>query len=99
MADAPITKPEFGEVAKPDHLGFGTRITGTISPYLDLLATTDSVLQARGGIENLDVYRELLRDDQVRSCLQQRRLAMISRPWSVEQERRTTPARRKPPTP
>ena len=83
MAETPI-KPEFGEVAKPDNLTFGTRISGTISPYLDLLATTDTVLQARGGIENLEVYRELLRDDQVRSCLQQRRLAVISRPWSVE---------------
>ena len=46
------------------------------TPYLALLATSDTVLQQKGGIAHLNVYRELLRDDQVASVWQQRRLAV-----------------------
>jgi len=42
----------------------------------------DTVLVARGA--SLDVYDELLRDDQVRSTLQQRRTAVVSAEWTVE---------------
>lgn len=46
------------------------------TPYIALLATSDTVLQQKGGIAHLNVYRELLRDDQVASVWQQRRLAV-----------------------
>lgn len=54
------------------------------TPYISLLATDDSVLRSKGGIEHLKVYRELLRDDQVASCWQQRRLALTSCETVVE---------------
>ena len=42
----------------------------------------DSVLKSLGG--NLLAYEDVLRDDQVMSTFQQRRLAVISTPWEVQ---------------
>lgn len=42
----------------------------------------DTVLTARG--PTLEVYRELLRDDQVRACFQQRRTALVQAEWKVD---------------
>jgi phage gp29-like protein len=42
----------------------------------------DSVLAARGG--GLELYEEVLRDDQVYSSFQQRRLAVTSREWQID---------------
>lgn len=50
--------------------------------FADLLMPTDSVLKSKGG--TLDIYREVLRDDQVKSTLQQRRTAVTSAPWTVD---------------
>lgn len=50
--------------------------------YADLLMPTDTVLRQKGG--TLDVYREVLRDDQVQSTFQQRRTAVTSSPWTVD---------------
>ncbi|MFN9051422.1 MAG: DUF935 family protein [Pseudanabaena sp.] len=55
-----------------------------VSPYVTLLSATDSVLQQKGGIGNLSVYSELLRDDQVSTCWAQRRLALTSCDTVVE---------------
>lgn len=55
-----------------------------VSPYVTLLSATDSVLQQKGGIGNLSVYSELLRDDQVSTCWGQRRLALTSCDTVVE---------------
>ncbi|MEN8721857.1 MAG: DUF935 family protein [Alphaproteobacteria bacterium] len=67
-------KPELGEVAsisKADHsLGFTTQ-----------LQTDDTVLKGRGG--DYKLYDEVLRDEQVASCLQQRRSGLSARPWDV----------------
>lgn len=55
-----------------------------------LQRSQDSVLVARGGSSSsaLELYEEVLRDDQVSSCFQQRRLAVVSRPWEVKPGRR-----------
>lgn len=42
----------------------------------------DSVLAMRGG--GLEIYEDVLRDPQVFSCFQQRRLAVTSKEWDVE---------------
>ncbi|WP_448218449.1 phage portal protein family protein [Endozoicomonas sp. 2B-B] len=42
--------------------------------YTTLLAHPDSVIQQRG--RDLKLYEEILRDGQVKSCFQQRRLAV-----------------------
>lgn len=42
----------------------------------------DSVLAARGG--GLEIYEDVLRDPQVASTFQQRRLAVVSKEWDVE---------------
>lgn len=47
-----------------------------------LLIPQDSVLNSLGG--NLLAYEEVLRDDQVMSTFQQRRLAVISTPWEIQ---------------
>jgi phage gp29-like protein len=54
--------------------------TGFTEPLI--LQPHDPILRARGF--DLRVYEELLRDDQVQSCFQQRRLATVSREWVVE---------------
>ncbi|MBF0368573.1 MAG: DUF935 family protein [Magnetococcales bacterium] len=54
-------------------------------PYntLGILQPQDPVLQAQGG-GDYTVYEELLRDDQVASTFQQRRLAVTAAPWEVK---------------
>ena len=54
------------------------------TPYIALLTTGDTVLRQKGGIAHLSVYRELLRDDQVASVWQQRRLAVTGCDTVVE---------------
>ena len=44
--------------------------------FVALMTSADTVLNNKGGIGHLNVYRELLRDDQVASVWQQRRLAL-----------------------
>lgn len=72
----PKTAPR-GEFAKEQQ---GTiRIPG----YDDkLVVRDDRVLQQRGG--DLEIYRDLLRDDQVWSTFQQRRDAVIGKEWEVQ---------------
>ena len=70
-------KPEFDELAPPDDVyGAMRRTVTTAAPFTQVLTSTDSVLTQKGGIENLKIYRELLRDDQVASTWQQRRLGL-----------------------
>lgn len=71
-------RPTLGELAPPEdpRQPLQRRAGVAIAPYVTLLATTDTVLQSKGGIENLKVYRELLRDDQVATVWDQRRLAL-----------------------
>lgn len=76
----------MGELAAPeDPLNPLKRsAAGITAPYTQVLQTTDSVLQSKGGIENLRVYRELLRDDQVASVWAQRRLSLTGCDTVVE---------------
>ncbi len=61
--------------------------TASIAVYLDayskIIPNQDTVLMAKGH-GDLKIYQEVLRDDQVKSTFQQRRLAVISKPWIVE---------------
>lgn len=52
-------------------------------PFLKVMANPDQILATKGG-GNFKVYDEVLRDDQVKSTFQQRRLAVVSAPWDVE---------------
>lgn len=61
--------------------GEGNDITRS---YLGPLAEADdSVLRKRGG-GRLDIYKEVLNDDEVKSAFTQRQDAVISREWKVE---------------
>lgn len=72
-------QPEMREVATTTG---GRDITrGYVDPMM-LLRPQDSVLRLRGN-GNYELYREVLRDDQVQACFSQRRLAVISREWEV----------------
>jgi phage gp29-like protein len=74
MSKNPLTK----EIAT---IGGGRDITrGYIQP-LNILDPQDSILASKGG--DYQIYEELLRDDQVASCFQQRRLAVVCREWEV----------------
>lgn len=79
-------RPNLGELAAPEdpRASVRPRVGAQLSPFTTLLHTTDTVLQAKGGIENLKVYRELLRDDQVSSVWDQRRLSLTSCETIVE---------------
>lgn len=73
-------KPEFNQIATT---GDGRDIArGYLDPNL-LQQPLDGVLQLRGGGDYL-IYRDLLRDDQIGSTFQQRRLAVISKEWGVD---------------
>lgn len=69
-------RPQYEELAPPDDPYGVKRRSLSITPFTQVLEPTDSILSAKGGAGNLNVYRELLRDDQVSSVWQQRRLAL-----------------------
>lgn len=72
-------RPELREIATTRD---GRDITrGYVSPF-ELLQPQDSVLRARGQ-GNYEIYREVLRDDQVKATFEQRRLAVVSRETEV----------------
>lgn len=61
--------------------------TAAIGAYLDsyskIISNTDSILQSKGA-NDFKIYQEVLRDDQVKSTLQQRFLSVVSKQWEVE---------------
>lgn len=78
-------KPEFGEIAPAEDPLKPLRLTSlAAAPFATLLQPEDSILRTKGGIENLRIYKELLRDDQVASTWQQRRLSLTSCDTEVE---------------
>jgi len=72
-------KPLQQEMAHDDH-GFAMSYAYTHM----LIQNPDSVLKSRG--PDFKVYDELLRDDQVKSCFQQRRSALTSSTWKIDSE-------------
>lgn len=76
--DAAARRPEMREIATS---GDGRDITLGYFGH-GIRQMTDPILLSRGS--DLSVYEEMLRDDQVHACFQQRRLAVISAEWDVE---------------
>jgi phage gp29-like protein len=76
----PKARPEMREIATTRD---GRDITRGFIDMMMLLAPQDSVLRLRGQ-GNFEIYREVLRDDQVKAVFDQRRLAVVSREWEVE---------------
>lgn len=80
MATAPKPqRPVFDELAPPDDpMRPRLASVSATAPFVSLLQPeqTDSILATRGGAQNLGIYRELLRDDQVTAAWGQRRLAL-----------------------
>ena len=54
-------RPNLGELAAPEdpRAPLKSRIGASMSPFTTMLHTTDTVLQSKGGIENLRVYKEV----------------------------------------
>ena len=77
-ASVPPFQPLFREVSAT---GDGRDITQDYCSPLALRTPQDSVLQGKGG--DYALYEEVLRDDQVASTFQQRRLAVTSAEWGV----------------
>jgi phage gp29-like protein len=71
-------KPDFREIATTQD---GRDITRGYIPNDFLLPPQDTVLRLQGG--NYEIYQDVLRDDQVAACFQQRRTALISKEWVV----------------
>lgn len=77
---AEASRPVLGEIATTRD---GRDITRGYVNALQLLQPQDSVLRLRGG-GNFEIYQEVLRDDQVKTAFEQRRLAVVSKEWAVE---------------
>lgn len=75
---AKAQKAPMIELSKADH---GIQMAKAL--IAGMIENPDSVLRGRGG-GRLDVYRDLLRDDQVKSVFQQRRNAVVQAAWDVE---------------
>lgn len=58
----------------------GRDITRGYVDAMPYVMPTDRMLALAGGLRG---YEEMLRDDQVAACFGQRRLAVVSRPWTV----------------
>jgi len=75
-----LNKPNLGEIAPLSE----TASLGTLlEPYYKILVNQDSVLGTKGA-GDFKIYQEVLRDDQVKSTFQQRRLAVVSKPWTIK---------------
>lgn len=61
----------------------GRDITRGFIDGLELLQPQDSIIVGRGG-GDYKIYEELLRDDQVQSTFQQRRLAVVGREYGIK---------------
>lgn len=86
MATTPKPQqPQMGEIAPPESALYPLRLQSEkTAPFVELLQPEDSVLGSKGGIDNLRIYKELLRDDQVAATWQQRRLGLIKCDMVVE---------------
>lgn len=71
-----MAQPPQGEVVTSYQAGMGV-FTNT------LLTNPDPILASKGG-GNVTLYDELLRDDQIGPCFQQRRRAVTQSEWDVE---------------
>jgi phage gp29-like protein len=78
--------PDMSEIARSEDPASPLRLDSlkAVEPYVTLLEATDTVLQSKGGIGNLSIYSELLRDDQVATTWGQRRLSLTSCDTVVE---------------
>ena len=75
----PIEKPDFNEIAT------AARNRDLFSGYLThsvIMENPDEILKKKGR-GDFTIYEELLRDDQVKSVFQQRRLSLIGKDWEV----------------
>ncbi|WP_084404103.1 DUF935 domain-containing protein [Marinobacterium litorale] len=74
------SRPEMREVATTFD---GRDITrGYVDP-MQIQPSSDSILQLRGA-GDYEIYRQVLRDDQVAGVFQQRQLAITSKEWGVD---------------
>ncbi|BCW89972.1 hypothetical protein sos41_31400 [Alphaproteobacteria bacterium SO-S41] len=71
--------PKLGEVTAGNT---ASDIGAAYVSALETLKPEDPLLAARGG--DLKLYEEVMRDPQVKSCFQQRQLAVVSREWKVD---------------
>lgn len=72
-------RPSMMEIAT---VGSGRDITRGFLPDNMIMAAGDTVLATRGG--DYSIYEDIARDDQVKTCRQQRALALIAKEWAVE---------------
>lgn len=83
--DQTVTPPDLNEVAPIDDPLNPLRLDSyKAANYAQLLTPSDSILRSKGSAQNLTIYRELLRDDQVSATWSQRRLALTSCDFVVE---------------
>lgn len=75
-----VAKPEKKEIATTRD---GRDITRGFVEYLPLLPSQDKLLLLKGA-GDYQIYKEVLRDEQVKACFAQRIRAVISRPWDVK---------------
>ncbi len=80
FAERLSAKPEGREIATA---GNGRDITRGYLPDNMIMAAGDTVLTTRGG-GDYKIYEDIARDDQVKTCRQQRELALIAKEWGVE---------------
>lgn len=73
-------RPSMMEIAT---VGSGRDITRGFVPDNMIMAAGDTVLATRGG-GDYSIYEDIARDDQVKTCRQQRELALIAKEWAVE---------------
>lgn len=79
MAKKEPEKPDLNEVAS---IALGRDITRGYVDGLQLLDPQDRILLSKGN--SYQLYEDILRDDQVQATFTQRRMAVVSREWTVE---------------
>jgi len=76
-SNSPIRPPQKQDLALSD------KTNDYLGQYgRNLALPEDQIILSKGG-GRYQIYRELLRDEQVKSCFQQRRLALIGKDWDI----------------
>lgn len=89
MATTPNSKPRKA-VSRPTQPELQTEVANRLvdpfeTAFQGIIRTNDPLLIERGEHGNQwALYRDLKRDGKIFSCLQKRKLALISRPWNVD---------------
>ncbi|MBA3577292.1 MAG: DUF935 family protein [Sphingomonas sp.] len=79
-----VTKPQVGERSLSGQRARDRIAIGFMGAAMGRRMQNDDLILTNHGSGDIKLWKDILDDDRCYSCFQQRRLAVVSRPWEVE---------------